>query len=42
MWLRTKIAASLNDIRPTVPHDEAIAEIERLLTQAEARRRQGS
>ncbi|EES3797556.1 antitoxin [Escherichia coli] len=35
-WLRTKVAASLADPRPAIPHDEAMAEIENLIAQISA------
>ena len=30
-WLRTKVAASLADPRPAIPHDEVMAEMENLI-----------
>ncbi|HAJ1331379.1 TPA: antitoxin [Escherichia coli] len=32
-WLRTKVAASLADPRPAIPHDEVMAEMENLIAQ---------
>ncbi|MGC6031590.1 antitoxin [Enterobacter kobei] len=32
-WLRTKVAASINDPRPAVPHDEVMAEMDSLIDQ---------
>ncbi len=34
-WLRAKVAASLADERPGIPHDEAMAEIEAIIEAAE-------
>jgi len=33
-WLRAKVAASLADDRPTVPHDAAMAEIDAIIERA--------
>lgn len=35
-WLRAKVAASLADPRPAVPHDEVMAELDGLIDQIEA------
>ncbi|WP_414666351.1 antitoxin [Escherichia coli] len=32
-WLRAKVASSLADPRPAIPHDEVMAEIENLIAQ---------
>ncbi|EGI41120.1 conserved domain protein [Escherichia coli TA280] len=32
-WLRTKVAASLADPCPAIPHDEVMAEMENLIAQ---------
>lgn len=32
-WLRAKVAASINDLRPAVPHDEVMAEMDSLIDQ---------
>ncbi|MGG5962620.1 antitoxin [Salmonella enterica] len=32
-WLRDKVAASLADPRPAIPHDEVMAEIDALIEQ---------
>lgn len=37
-WLQTKVAASLADGRPTIPHDEVMGEMEAIITVAEQRR----
>ncbi|MDN7352161.1 type II toxin-antitoxin system RelB family antitoxin [Acetobacter senegalensis] len=37
-WLQTKVAASLADGRPTIPHDEVMGEMEAIITAAEQRR----
>ncbi|MEX3614763.1 MAG: hypothetical protein VB141_13645 [Burkholderia gladioli] len=36
LWLRTKVAASLADPRPTIPHDQVMAEMDELIAQIEA------
>ncbi|GBQ21418.1 hypothetical protein AA12717_0876 [Gluconacetobacter sacchari DSM 12717] len=38
-WLRAKVAASLSDQRPTIPHDEVMGEIEAIIVAEEQRRR---
>jgi hypothetical protein len=40
-WLRAKVAASLADPRPAIPHDEVMAEMDALIDQiaAEAQKR---
>lgn len=35
-WLRRKVQESLDDPRPGVPHDEVMAEMEAIISQAEA------
>ncbi|EBB6195698.1 TPA: antitoxin [Salmonella enterica] len=35
-WLRAKVAASLDDPRPAIPHDEVMAEIDALINQIAA------
>ena len=35
-WLRAKVAASLADQRPNIPHDEVMAKMDALITKAEA------
>ncbi|WP_026136996.1 hypothetical protein [Pseudomonas sp. CBZ-4] len=30
-WFRAKVQASIDDPRPSIPHDEAMAEVERML-----------
>ncbi|EGD7291799.1 TPA: antitoxin [Escherichia coli] len=32
-WLRAKVASSLADPRPSIPHDEVMAEMENLIAQ---------
>ncbi len=34
-WLRTKVASSLADKRPCIPHDEVMAEMEAIIAEAE-------
>lgn len=38
-WLRAKVASSLADPRPSIPHDEVMAEIENLIAQIAATNR---
>lgn len=40
-WLRAKVAASLADPRPAIPHDDVMAEMDALIDQiaAEAQKR---
>lgn len=40
-WLRAKVAASLADPRPMIPHDQVMAEIDAIIDAAEARQRAG-
>ena len=30
-WFRTKVQASIDDPRPSIPHDQAMAEVEKVL-----------
>ena len=34
-WLRTKVASSLADQRPSIPHDEVMAEMDAIIAEAE-------
>lgn len=36
-WLKKKVEASLNDGKPTVPHDEVMAEMQAIIDRAKAR-----
>lgn len=38
-WFRAKVQASLDDTRPSVPHDQVMAEMDAMLADAEQRRR---
>ena len=38
-WFRAKVQASIDDPRPSIPHDEAMAEVERLLEERRKARR---
>lgn len=38
-WLQAKVAASLGDGKPTIPHDEVMGEMEAIIAAAEQRRR---
>ncbi len=35
VWLQAKVAASLADPRPGIPHDEVMAEIDTIIAKAE-------
>lgn len=37
-WLKAKVQASLDDKRPSVPHDQVMAEMEALIAEAEKKR----
>ena len=37
-WLRAKVQASLDDPRPSIPHDQVMAEMEAIISDAEQRR----
>jgi hypothetical protein len=37
-WLQAKVAASLADPSPVIPHDEVMAEMDALIDQVEAER----
>ena len=39
-WFRAKVQASLDDPRPTIPHDQVMAEMEAILAEAEQRQKQ--
>jgi len=34
-WFRAKVQASLDDIRPCIPHDQVMAEIDTIIAAAE-------
>lgn len=38
-WLQSKVAASLADPRPSIPHEEVVVEMESLLAQIETEKR---
>lgn len=38
-WLQSKVAASLADLHPSIPHDEVMAEMESIIQTAEQRHR---
>ncbi|ETK24745.1 hypothetical protein H096_03912 [Pseudomonas sp. FH1] len=38
-WFRAKVQASIDDPRPSIPHDEALAEVERMLEERRKARR---
>ncbi|MDR9875935.1 hypothetical protein RJC98_12135 [Pseudomonas allii] len=38
-WFRAKVQASIDDPRPSIPHDEAMAEVERMLDERRKARR---
>ena len=35
-WVKAKVQASLEDPRPSIPHDQVMAEMEAIIAQAEA------
>ncbi|MDC6383696.1 stability determinant [Pseudomonas graminis] len=37
-WFRAKVAASLNDPRPAIPHDEVMAEMDAIIDRIAAQR----
>jgi hypothetical protein len=37
-WFRAKVEASLADTRPSIPHDQVMAEMEEIIRAAEQRR----
>jgi hypothetical protein len=39
-WLHEKVAKSLADPRPPVPHDEVMAELQQIIERAKAKRAQ--
>ncbi|HFV9293994.1 TPA: stability determinant [Serratia fonticola] len=38
-WFRAKVQAAMDDPRPGIPHDEVMAEMEAIITEAESRMR---
>ncbi|NWC85547.1 hypothetical protein HX793_07300 [Pseudomonas reactans] len=38
-WFRAKVQASIDDPRPSIPHDKAMAEVERMLEERRKARR---
>lgn len=38
-WFRAKVQASLDDPRPSIPHDEAMARVEQMLEEKRKARR---
>ena len=38
-WVRAKVQASIDDPRPSIPHDEAMAEVKRVLEERRKSRR---
>lgn len=38
-WFREKVAASLADPRPGIPHDEVMASVQAIIDEAKARQR---
>jgi len=39
-WFRAKVQASLDDSRPSIPHDQAMAEMDAIIAEAEQHRKQ--
>jgi hypothetical protein len=40
-WLKAKVATSLADLRPAIPHDEVMAEMDKLIAEFEASKQDG-
>ncbi|MHB8948184.1 MAG: type II toxin-antitoxin system RelB family antitoxin [Rhodoferax sp.] len=40
-WFRAKVKEALNDQRPSIPHDEAVARIDKLLAEKREKRAVG-
>ena len=38
-WFRAQVLASLDDQRPSIPHDQVMAEMDAIIAEAEKRRR---
>ncbi len=38
-WFRAKVQASLDDLWPSIPHDQVIAEMDAIIAEAEQRHR---
>ena len=38
-WFRTKVQASLDDPRPSLPHDQVMAEMDAIIAEAEQHRK---
>ncbi len=36
-WVKVKVQASLDDPRPSIPHDQVMAEMEAIIIEAESR-----
>ncbi len=39
VWFRAKVQASLDDQRPSIPHDQVMAEMEAIIAEAEKQHR---
>ncbi len=39
VWFRAKVQASLDDPRPSIPHDQVMAEIDAIIAEAEKQHR---
>ena len=39
-WFRAKVQDSLDDPRPSIPHDQVMAEMDAIITKAEQQRKQ--
>lgn len=37
VWFRAQVQASLDDTRPNIPHDQAMAEMDALIAEAQVR-----
>lgn len=41
-WFRAKVQESIDDSRPSIPHDQVMAEMEAIIAEAEAKHRKSA
>ncbi len=41
-WFRAKVQESIDDPRPSIPHDQVMAEMEAIIAEAEAKHRKSA
>lgn len=41
-WFRVKVQESIDDPRPSIPHDQVMAEMEAIIAEAEAKHRKSA